>query len=91
MVIPLAKASSQALLTRPPLVSKEASFFLLPFDLHVLGLPPAFNLSHDQTLQLKYIEIWIVVVTLLMSAHTNCLVIWLLKNVEAEASVLLMG
>jgi len=21
--------------------------------LHVLGLPPAFNLSHDQTLQLK--------------------------------------
>ncbi|WP_218076061.1 hypothetical protein, partial [Escherichia coli] len=32
---------------------KEASFFLLPFDLHVLGLPPAFNLSHDQTLQFK--------------------------------------
>ncbi|WP_433961501.1 hypothetical protein, partial [Escherichia coli] len=27
--------------------------FLLPFDLHVLGLPPAFNLSHDQTLQFK--------------------------------------
>ena len=26
---------------------------LLPLDLHVLGLPPAFNLSHDQTLQLK--------------------------------------
>jgi hypothetical protein len=24
----------------------------LPLDLHVLGLPPAFNLSHDQTLQL---------------------------------------
>ncbi|WP_274798074.1 hypothetical protein, partial [Escherichia coli] len=23
------------------------------FDLHVLGLPPAFNLSHDQTLQFK--------------------------------------
>ncbi|WP_234012740.1 hypothetical protein, partial [Cronobacter dublinensis] len=21
---------------------------------HVLGLPPAFNLSHDQTLQLKF-------------------------------------
>ncbi|EOH0881458.1 hypothetical protein ACLKT7_004133, partial [Salmonella enterica subsp. enterica serovar Give_var._15+] len=30
-----------------------ASCFLLPFDLHVLGLPPAFNLSHDQTLQFK--------------------------------------
>ena len=25
----------------------------LPFDLHVLGLPPAFNLSQDQTLQFK--------------------------------------
>ncbi len=27
---------------------------MLPLDLHVLGLPPAFNLSHDQTLQLKF-------------------------------------
>jgi hypothetical protein len=27
---------------------------VLPFDLHVLGLPPAFNLSHDQTLQFKF-------------------------------------
>ena len=26
---------------------------MLPLDLHVLGLPPAFNLSHDQTLQLQ--------------------------------------
>ena len=25
----------------------------LPFDLHVLGMPPAFNLSQDQTLQFK--------------------------------------
>ncbi|EOM3825109.1 hypothetical protein ACMS8M_001882, partial [Escherichia coli O16:H5] len=46
-------AVSQTLLTRPPLVSETASCFLLPFDLHVLGLPPAFNLSHDQTLQFK--------------------------------------
>ena len=38
------------LLTRAPLVSKEASFFLLPFDLHVLSTPPAFTLSQDQTL-----------------------------------------
>ena len=30
--------------------SKLAS---LPFDLHVLSMPPAFNLSQDQTLQLK--------------------------------------
>ncbi|MGS6357781.1 hypothetical protein ACVGXP_09220, partial [Enterobacter hormaechei] len=42
-------------ITHPsPLVSKAASCFLLPFDLHVLGLPPAFNLSHDQTLQFKF-------------------------------------
>ena len=27
---------------------------MLPIDLHVLGLPPAFNLSHDQTLQFKF-------------------------------------
>ncbi len=50
---PQHQAVSQTLLTRPPLVSKAASCFLLPFDLHVLGLPPAFNLSHDQTLQFK--------------------------------------
>jgi hypothetical protein len=25
----------------------------LPLDLHVLGLPPAFTLSQDQTLQLN--------------------------------------
>ena len=28
---------------------------MLPLDLHVLSLPPAFNLSHDQTLQLKIV------------------------------------
>ena len=27
---------------------------MLPFDLHVLGLPPAFTLSQDQTLHLKF-------------------------------------
>jgi hypothetical protein len=26
------------------------------FDLHVLAMPPAFNLSHDQTLQLIFRE-----------------------------------
>jgi hypothetical protein len=26
---------------------------MLPFDLHVLSMPPAFNLSQDQTLQFK--------------------------------------
>ena len=37
------------LLTRPPL--KAVASYRLPFDLHVLGMPPAFNLSQDQTLQ----------------------------------------
>ena len=36
------------LLTRSPLISKRDSF-----DLHVLGTPPAFILSQDQTLMLK--------------------------------------
>ena len=46
-----------ALLTRPPL-SKTRKFIskltsnqrFTPFDLHVLGTPPAFVLSQDQTL-----------------------------------------
>ena len=32
------------------LLAPEGTF---SFDLHVLGLPPTFNLSHDQTLQFK--------------------------------------
>ena len=45
--IPNQRARSHALLTRPPLTPKG------PSDLHVLGLPPAFVLSQDQTLKLK--------------------------------------
>ena len=45
--IPNLKARSHVLLTRPPLTPKG------PFDLHVLGLPPAFALSQDQTLRLS--------------------------------------
>ncbi|QUX97813.1 hypothetical protein C0J08_21435, partial [Marinomonas sp. CT5] len=33
--------------------SSSSKLEMLPLDLHVLSLPPAFNLSHDQTLQLK--------------------------------------
>ena len=47
--IPQKRAYSHALLTRPPLTPKGA------LDLHVLGLPPAFVLSQDQTLKLKSI------------------------------------
>ena len=49
VAIPQRRARSHALLTRPPLDPK------IPFDLHVLGLPPAFVLSQDQTLKLKSI------------------------------------
>ena len=42
------------LLTRPPVASTEPrGFGLLPLDLHVLGTPPAFTLSQDQTLHVK--------------------------------------
>ena len=43
-----------ALLTRPPLTSNilqpKSHSMWSPFDLHVLGTPPAFILSQDQTL-----------------------------------------
>ena len=45
MVIPNLRADSHALRTRAPLDPK------ISFDLHVLGMPPAFVLSHDQTLK----------------------------------------
>ena len=46
---PSERQVAHALLTRPPLgFGKQA--FLAPFDLHVLGTPPAFILSQDQTL-----------------------------------------
>ena len=45
---------AHALLTRPPLnyklVIPKKSENAVPFDLHVLGTPPAFILSQDQTL-----------------------------------------
>ena len=45
---------AHVLLTRPPLRYMEfhpkTSSRITPFDLHVLGAPPAFVLSQDQTL-----------------------------------------
>src|SRR3569623_694091 len=48
--IPHKKVDSHVFLTRPPLAASIAT--AKPLDLHVLGLPPAFTLSQDQTLQL---------------------------------------
>ena len=46
------------LLTRPPLsfnsFTPKGSKKKTPFDLHVLGMPPAFVLSQDQTLHNIY-------------------------------------
>ncbi len=49
---PSLRQVTHALLTRPPLSYPKASFQITPFDLHVLGAPPAFVLSQDQTLNL---------------------------------------
>ena len=54
MLSPSERQVAHALLTRPPLnfkvVVPKNSFSKAPFDLHVLGTPPAFILSQDQTL-----------------------------------------
>ena len=44
---------THVLLTRAPLYSPLRAFSL---DLHVLGTPPAFVLSQDQTLQLRVFD-----------------------------------
>ena len=49
---------THALLTRPPLShSSVRKLQVASFDLHVLGTPPAFILSQDQTLMLKFIPV----------------------------------
>ena len=57
LLSPSERQVAHALLTRPPLsVTRKSSSKLpsnqrnTPFDLHVLGTPPAFVLSQDQTL-----------------------------------------
>ena len=54
MLSPSERQVAHALLTRPPLSSKviwpKPHSSRTPFDLHVLGTPPAFILSQDQTL-----------------------------------------
>ena len=48
--IPHLGVRSIALLALSPLSPKAS------FDLHVLAMPPAFNLSQDQTLQLMLLD-----------------------------------
>ena len=50
VLFPTERKVAHALLTRPPLKHFVASYSMSPLDLHVLGTPPAFVLSQDQTL-----------------------------------------
>ena len=54
MLSPSDRQVTHALLTRPPLsfhvFSPKESVMKFSLDLHVLGTPPAFVLSQDQTL-----------------------------------------
>ena len=51
---PTERQVPHALLTRSPLSRKPK--LSAPFDLHVLGTPPAFVLSQDQTLKKLYLK-----------------------------------
>ena len=50
LLFPSHRQVAHALLTRPPLFREPK--LLSPFDLNVLGTPPAFILSQDQTLEI---------------------------------------
>ena len=54
LLSPTERQVPHALLTRSPLTQGASS--PRPFDLHVLGTPPAFVLSQDQTLNKKYFK-----------------------------------
>jgi hypothetical protein len=49
-LFPCIRQVAHALLTRPPLGYVQITPHIPPLDLHVLGTPPAFVLSQDQTL-----------------------------------------
>ena len=62
MLSPSWRQVTHALLTRPPLssfkITPKGSIKRFSLDLHVLGTPPAFVLSQDQTLE-KISENWL--------------------------------
>ena len=74
---------AHALLTRPPLRFKEihpkVSFSKSPLDLHVLGTPPAFVLSQDQTLRLIFYSRTLVLKLLFKSEFLirSFIIVWL--------------
>ena len=54
LLSPSKRQVAHALLTRSPLSKIPKN--LAPFDLHVLGTPPAFVLSQNQTLKFNYLK-----------------------------------
>ena len=59
LLSPSERQVAHTLLTRPPLshiILRRISVLYASFDLHVLGTPPAFILSQDQTLNKSYLK-----------------------------------
>ena len=56
LLSPTERQVPHALLTRSPLSDLPKD--ITPFDLHVLGTPPAFVLSQDQTLKKLYLKLF---------------------------------
>ena len=70
LLSPSLRQVPHALLTRSPLNTEKINPPRIPFDLHVLGAPPAFVLSQDQTLY-KMIFITLKVLNLVHSARNR--------------------
>ena len=72
LLSPTKRQVVHALLTRSPLSTKPK--FYTPFDLHVLGTPPAFVLSQDQTLEFNLCQLFPVACSLIFawSSQIHC-------------------
>ena len=78
VLFPTERKVAHALLTRPPLEHLGASSSMSPLDLHVLGTPPAFVLSQDQTLPFNPLSLELFPVLKLNSSESLSLLIALL-------------
>ena len=53
--------------THPSATKLSKQALITPFDLHVLGVPPAFVLSQDQTLH-KFVSLQYIICTVIISS-----------------------
>ena len=79
LLSPSKRQVAHALLTRSPLSKIPKNF--APFDLHVLGTPPAFVLSQDQTLEFNLLTPLSVLLTFFR------LVVFLFASVILDLSI----